>query len=193
MGWKKSAPYGASDLAKMRAAFLHKAERLLHGAKIAKNLENSDKWYQGDPGEHHSPKFRSFGGRHEKFYRERSPKPDRLSYQAFSFSGVFDFQQIVCLRVQPWSTNQGEHCRCGFPKTAQGWLHDFSNFSTLLNNPFATSSLSLSTSQSCSHGLSSGLYGGRGIIPSLNYNRSFSAPQGQATRSPWQRHGFGPF
>ena len=45
MGWKKSAPYGASDLAKIRAGFLHKAERLLHGAQIAKNLENSDKWY----------------------------------------------------------------------------------------------------------------------------------------------------
>ena len=46
MGWKKSAPYGASDLAKIRAGFLHKAERLLHGAQIAKNLENSDKWYE---------------------------------------------------------------------------------------------------------------------------------------------------
>ena len=46
MGWKKSAPYGASDLAKIRAGFLHKAERLLHGVRIAKNLENSDKWYQ---------------------------------------------------------------------------------------------------------------------------------------------------
>ena len=46
MGWKKSAPYGASDLAKIRAGFLHKAERLLHGVQIAKNLENSDKWYQ---------------------------------------------------------------------------------------------------------------------------------------------------
>ena len=46
MGWKKSAPYGASDLAKIRAGFLHKAERLLHGAQIAQNLENSDKWYQ---------------------------------------------------------------------------------------------------------------------------------------------------
>jgi hypothetical protein len=46
MGWKKSAPYGASDLAKIRADFLHKAERLLHGAQIVKNLENSDKWYQ---------------------------------------------------------------------------------------------------------------------------------------------------
>jgi hypothetical protein len=46
MGWKKSAPCGASDLAKIRAGFLHKAERLLHGAQIAKNLENSDKWYQ---------------------------------------------------------------------------------------------------------------------------------------------------
>ena len=45
MGWKKSAPYGASDLAKIRAGFLHKAERLLHGAQIDKNLENSDKWY----------------------------------------------------------------------------------------------------------------------------------------------------
>jgi hypothetical protein len=45
MGWKKSAPYGASDLAKIRAGFLHKAERLPHGARIAKNLENSDKWY----------------------------------------------------------------------------------------------------------------------------------------------------
>ena len=44
MGWKKSAPYGASDLAKIRAGFLHKAERLLHGAQIAQNLENSDKW-----------------------------------------------------------------------------------------------------------------------------------------------------
>ena len=46
MGWKKSAPYGASDLAKIRAGFLHKAERLLHGAQITNNLENSDKWYQ---------------------------------------------------------------------------------------------------------------------------------------------------
>ena len=45
MGWKKSAPYGASDLAKIRAGFLHKAERLLRGAQIAKNLENSGKWY----------------------------------------------------------------------------------------------------------------------------------------------------
>ena len=45
MGWKKSAPYGASDLAKIRAGFLHKAERLLHGVQIANNLENSDKWY----------------------------------------------------------------------------------------------------------------------------------------------------
>jgi hypothetical protein len=45
MGWKKSAPYGASDLAKIGAGFLHKAERLFHGARIAKNLENSDKWY----------------------------------------------------------------------------------------------------------------------------------------------------
>ena len=46
MGWKKSAPYGASDLAKIRAGFLHKAERLLHGVQIANNLENSDKWYE---------------------------------------------------------------------------------------------------------------------------------------------------
>ena len=46
MGWKKCAPHGASDLAKIRAGFLHKAERLLHGAQIAKNLENSDKWYE---------------------------------------------------------------------------------------------------------------------------------------------------
>ncbi len=44
MGWKKSAPHGASDLAKIRAGFLHKAERLLHGAQIAKNL--ADKWYE---------------------------------------------------------------------------------------------------------------------------------------------------
>ena len=49
MGWKKSAPYGASDLAEIRAGFLHKAERLLHGAQIAKNLENSDKWYNTQP------------------------------------------------------------------------------------------------------------------------------------------------
>ncbi len=46
MGWKKSAPYGASDLAKIRAGFQHKAERLLLGAQIAQNLELSDDWYQ---------------------------------------------------------------------------------------------------------------------------------------------------
>jgi hypothetical protein len=33
-------------LAKIRAVFLHKAERLLHGAQITNNLENSDKWYE---------------------------------------------------------------------------------------------------------------------------------------------------
>ena len=37
MGCKKSAPYGASDLAEIRAGFLHRAERLIHGAKIANN------------------------------------------------------------------------------------------------------------------------------------------------------------
>ena len=31
-----------------------------------------------------------------------------------------------------------------------------------------------------------------GLIPTLNDNRSFSAPK-QATRSPWQRRGFDPF
>jgi hypothetical protein len=45
MGWKRSAPCGASDLAKIRAAFLNKAERLIHGAQIASHPENADKWY----------------------------------------------------------------------------------------------------------------------------------------------------
>jgi hypothetical protein len=40
MGWKRSAPCGASDLAKIRAAFLNKAERLIHGVPIADNPEN---------------------------------------------------------------------------------------------------------------------------------------------------------
>jgi hypothetical protein len=35
MGWKKSAPCGASDLAKIRAGFLNKAERLILGTPIA--------------------------------------------------------------------------------------------------------------------------------------------------------------
>jgi hypothetical protein len=45
MGWKRSAPCGASDLAKIRAAFLKKADRLIHGAQIASHSENADKWY----------------------------------------------------------------------------------------------------------------------------------------------------
>jgi hypothetical protein len=32
MGWKRSAPCGASDLGSSRAGFLNKAERLIHGA-----------------------------------------------------------------------------------------------------------------------------------------------------------------
>jgi hypothetical protein len=31
MGWKRNAPCGASDLAKIRAAFLNKAEQFIHG------------------------------------------------------------------------------------------------------------------------------------------------------------------
>jgi hypothetical protein len=31
-----------------------------------------------------------------------------------------------------------------------------------------------------------------GLIPTLNDNRSVSAPKGEATRSPWQRRGFDP-
>jgi hypothetical protein len=34
---------------------------------------------------------------------------------------------------------------------------------------------------------------GSWIRRSLKYDRSFSDPKGQATRSPWQRHGFDPF
>jgi hypothetical protein len=45
MGWKRNAPCGASDLAKIRAAFLNKAERSIHGVPIAHNPENSDTWY----------------------------------------------------------------------------------------------------------------------------------------------------
>jgi hypothetical protein len=57
MGWKRSAPCGASDLAKIRAAFLNKAERLIHGVPIAHNPENSDTWDQGSPRAHHSEPF----------------------------------------------------------------------------------------------------------------------------------------
>ena len=39
MGWKKSAPCGASDLAEIRADFLNKAERLIHGAPIANQTD----------------------------------------------------------------------------------------------------------------------------------------------------------
>ena len=46
MGWKRSAPCGASDLAKIRAAFLNKAERLVHGVPIAHNPENTATWYE---------------------------------------------------------------------------------------------------------------------------------------------------
>jgi hypothetical protein len=45
MGWKRSAPCGASDLGSSRAAFLNKALRLIHGAQIASHSENADKWY----------------------------------------------------------------------------------------------------------------------------------------------------
>jgi hypothetical protein len=39
MGWKRIAPCGASDLAKIRAGFLKKADRLIHGAPIANQTE----------------------------------------------------------------------------------------------------------------------------------------------------------
>jgi hypothetical protein len=45
MGSRRSAPCGASDLAKAWAGFLNKAERLIHGVPIANNPENSDSWY----------------------------------------------------------------------------------------------------------------------------------------------------
>jgi hypothetical protein len=46
MGWKRSAPCGASDLAKVWAGFLNKAERLIDGVPIANNPENSDTWHE---------------------------------------------------------------------------------------------------------------------------------------------------
>ncbi len=46
MGWKRSAPCGASDMAKIRAAFLNKAERLIHGVPITNYPENSDTWHE---------------------------------------------------------------------------------------------------------------------------------------------------
>jgi hypothetical protein len=49
MGSRRSAPCGASDLAKAWAGFLNKAERLIHGVPIANNPENSDAWYQMSP------------------------------------------------------------------------------------------------------------------------------------------------
>jgi hypothetical protein len=45
MGWKRNAPCGASDSAKIRAAFLNKAEQFILGVPIAHNPENSDTWY----------------------------------------------------------------------------------------------------------------------------------------------------
>ena len=48
MGSRRSAPCGASDLAKAWAGFLNKAERLIHGVPIANNPENSDSWYQSN-------------------------------------------------------------------------------------------------------------------------------------------------
>ncbi len=45
MGSRRSAPCGASDLAKAWAGFLNKAERLIHGVPIANKPENSDAWY----------------------------------------------------------------------------------------------------------------------------------------------------
>ncbi len=68
MGWKRSAPCGASELAKIRAAFLNKAERFIHGVPIANNPENSDTWYQQLSGErpsNHRPDAREKGGRCE--------------------------------------------------------------------------------------------------------------------------------
>jgi hypothetical protein len=44
MGWKRSAPCGASDLGSSRAGFLNKAERLIHGVDFANHPENADKW-----------------------------------------------------------------------------------------------------------------------------------------------------
>ena len=46
MGSRRSAPCGASDLAKAWAGFLNKAERLIHGVPIANNPENSDTWHE---------------------------------------------------------------------------------------------------------------------------------------------------
>ena len=49
MGSKRSVPCGASDLAKVWAGFLNKAERLIHGVPIANSPENSDAWYDNLP------------------------------------------------------------------------------------------------------------------------------------------------
>ena len=46
MGWKRSAPYGASDSAKIRAVLLDKADRMIGGGQIANHTENSNKWYK---------------------------------------------------------------------------------------------------------------------------------------------------
>jgi hypothetical protein len=43
MGWKKSAPCGASELAKIHADFLNMAEHLILGAPIDNHPENSNK------------------------------------------------------------------------------------------------------------------------------------------------------
>jgi hypothetical protein len=40
MGWRKSAPYGASDLAAVRTCFLKNLERLIHGIPVAKRPVN---------------------------------------------------------------------------------------------------------------------------------------------------------
>jgi hypothetical protein len=43
--WRKSAPLFSTNLAKVWAGFLNKAERLIHGTQIASHPENADKWY----------------------------------------------------------------------------------------------------------------------------------------------------
>jgi hypothetical protein len=45
MGWKRSAPCGASDLAKIRAGFLKNPEGLIHGIPVANRPENLEIWY----------------------------------------------------------------------------------------------------------------------------------------------------
>jgi hypothetical protein len=44
-------------MAKIRADFLNKAERLIHEVPIANNPENSDTWDQNSPKTHHSVPF----------------------------------------------------------------------------------------------------------------------------------------